>query len=365
VKTVTNTLKQELMKQGTQLDFSGQKIFAGIDVHKKSWQVCIRSEHMELKTFSQNPSAKELSNHLKQNYPSAIYQVVYEAGFCGFSYQREFSAAGINCIIVHPADVPTTDKDKQRKSDTVDCRKLSKTLSERSLAGIFVPTVEQQDDRGIIRFYQQMVKDQTRSKNRIKGWLHFQCIAIEGGDKHWSNNFIKWLKALPLTPSARLHLDLLLQSYGQVRNMVLEATRKVRVLSRQERYQKKIELIRSIPGVGEITALLFITEIGDINRFKELDSLGDYVGLVPNVHGSGEKENVLGLTHRGHHQLREKLIETSWRAVRLDPALTLAYNVYCKKMNKNKAIIKIARKMLNRIRFVMKNQTRYVTAVVK
>jgi transposase len=354
------------MKQGTQLDFSGQKIFVGIDVHKKSWKVCVRSEHMELKTFSQNPSAKELSNHLRQNYPSASCHVVYEAGFCGFSYQREFSEAGINCIIVHPADVPTTDKDKQRKSDTVDCRKLGKTLSEGGLTGIFVPDVEQQDDRGIIRFYQQMVKDQTRHKNRIKGWLDFQGIVITGDDhQYWSNNFIKWLKTISLTTSARINLDLLIQGYEQVRVMILTATRQVRALSRQERYKNKITLIRSIPGIGEITALLFITEIGDMSRFKELDQLCDYVGLVPKIHGSGDKESVLGLTHRGHHQLREKLIEASWVAIRLDPAMTMAFNDYCKKMKKNRAIIKIAKRILNRIRFVMKNRTGYVTAVVK
>jgi len=354
------------MKQGTQLDFSGQKIFAGIDVHKSSWKVCLRSEHMELKTFSQNPSAKELSNHLKQNYPSAIYNVVYEAGFCGFSYQREFSEAGISCIVVHPADVPTTDKDKQRKSDTVDCRKLSTTLSTGELKAIFVPGIEQQDDRGIIRVYQQMVKDQTRYKNRIKGWLNFQAISITKDiDAYWSNNFIKWLKELPLTPSARINLDILIQGYEQSRAMVLAATRQVRALSRQARYKNKITLIRSIPGIGEITALLFITEIGDINRFKEFDQLCDYIGLVPKVNGSGDRETVFGLTHRGHHQLREKLVEASWIAVRLDPAMTMAFNEYCKRMKKNRAIIKIAKKLLNRIRYVMKNQREYVTAVVK
>jgi transposase len=83
--------KQELMLQVKQLDFTGQKIFCGIDVHKKSWKVCIRSEHMELKTFSQGPSATELVKHLRRNYPLADYKVVYEAGFCGFSAQREFS----------------------------------------------------------------------------------------------------------------------------------------------------------------------------------------------------------------------------------------------------------------------------------
>ena len=355
------------MKQVTKLDFSGQKIFCGIDVHKKSWKVCIRSEQMELKTFSQNPSAKELTNHLKQNYPSASYNVVYEAGFCGFGYQREFSKDKINCIIVHPADVPTKDKEKQRKSDIVDCRKLSKTLSEGSLSGIFIPSIEQQDDRGVIRAYQQFVKDQTRCKNRIKGWLHFQGISIPGDDerKYWSNNFLNWLRELSLTPSARIHLNLLIQGYELVRKMVLDATRQIRILSRQERYKKQIELLRSIPGVGEITALLFATEIGDINRFDGLSSLCDYIGLVPKIHGSGDKEIVLGLTYRGKQKLRESLIKASWIAIRLDPAMTMAFNRYIKTMKKNRAIIKIARKLLNRIRFVMKNQTKYVTAVVE
>jgi transposase len=355
------------MVQSKQLDFSGQKIFCGIDVHKKSWKVCIRSEHMELKTFSQNPSAQELVRHLKENYPLADYKAAYEAGFCGFSPQREFSKEGVDCIVVHPADVPTTDKEKQRKSDIVDCRKLSSTLSDGTLTGIYVPGIEQQDDRSVIRTYQQFIKDQTRCKNRIKSSLNFQGISVPDDDEHkyWSKNFIKWLRELSLTPSARISEDLLVQSYEQTRTMVLAATKQVRVLSRQERHKKKIGQLRSIPGIGGIAALLFATEIGDINRFKKFDHLCDYVGLVPNVNGSGERETVLGLSHRCHHALRETLIEASWVAIRLDPAMTMAFNEYTKRMKKNKAIIKIARKMLNRIRFVMKNQTPYVTGVVE
>jgi transposase len=355
------------MVQSKQLDFSGQKIFCGIDVHKKSWKVCIRSEHMELKTFSQNPSASELIKHLKKNYPSADYKVVYEAGFCGFNSQREFSEEKVDCIIVHPADVPTNDKERKRKSDTIDCRKLSSTLSDGKLTGIFVPGIEQQDDRSVIRAYQQFVKDQTRCKNRIKGWLNFQGISIPNDDEHkyWSNNFIKWLRELSLTPSARISLDLLIHSYEQTRNMVLAATKQVRALSKQERYKGQIKLIRSIPGIGPIGALLFTTEIGDINRFKTFDQLCDYIGLVPMINGSGQHQTVLGLTHRGHHKLRETLIEASWIAIRLDPAMTMFFNECAKRMVKNKAIIKVARKMLNRIRFVMKNQTEYVMAVVE
>lgn len=45
--------------------------------------------------------------------------------------------------------------------------------------------------------------------------------------------------------------------------------------------------------------------------------------------------------------------------IRKDPAMTMSFTDFCKKMDKNKAIIKIARKLLNRIRFVMKNQKEY------
>lgn len=354
------------MEQVRQLDFSGQTIYAGIDVHKKSWKICLRLNDMELRTFSQEPSAHQLSDHLRRYYPSANYRVVYEAGFCGFGYQREFSALGINCIIVHPADVPTTDKDKQRKSDTVDCRKLSKTLSEGALNGIYVPTASQQDARGIVRVYQQMVKDQTRSKNRIRSWLNFQGIHLDDEEgRHWSNRFIRYLQTLELSPAARIHLDILLQSYQQSRQMVLETTRQMRALSKQDDYRQQTRLLRTIPGIGEVTALLLATEIGDVSRFKTLDALCDFIGLVPKVHSSGEQQNVLGMTHRGHKAIREKLIEASWTAIRLDPAMTMAFNEYCKRMKKNSAIIKIAKKLINRVRFVLKQQQPYVIAVVK
>ena len=355
------------MVQIRQLDFSGQTIFVGIDVHKKSWKVSIRSDQMELKTFSQKPSVDELVNHLEHNYPNGNYQAVYEAGFCGFGFQRRFKERKVNCMVVHPADVPTNDKEKQRKSDIVDCRKLSQSLSKEQLSGIFIPSVEQQEDRGILRVYQQFIKDQTRAKNRIKSWLDFQGVILPDNDehRHWSNNFTKWLRELSLSPSARISLNLLIDDYEQTRKKVLSATKQLRILSNQERYKAQIKLLRSIPGIGPISALLFATEIGDVNRFAGLDPLCDYVGLVPRTHSSGDNERTLGLTHRGHHVLRETLIEASWVSVRLDPAMTMSFGIFCKKMNKNKAIIKIARKLLARIRFVMKNQTVYVKGVVE
>lgn len=355
------------MKQVKQLDFSGQNIYCGIDVHKKSWAVCLRNEEMELKRFSQPPSVEALASFLTVNYPSANYKAAYEAGYFGFSYQRDFSSKGISCIVVNPSDIPTMDKEKQQKTDTRDCRKISKCLSTGMMNGVYVPTVQQQDDRCILRNYQQFVGDQTRCKNRIKSWLSFQgIIAPQEVERYWSRNYINWLKQVPLaTPQARTSLDLLIKSLEESRGQVLTALRVLRQLGGSDRYRDQLKLIRSVPGVGELTALLLLTEIGDVGRFGRFDQLCSFIGLIPQMHCSGEQTQGSRLTSRGHPRLRHALIETSWKAVSLDPALTMAFCQYCKRMKKNQAIIKIARKLLNRIYFVMKHQKSYVPGVVE
>ena len=63
--------------------------------------------------------------------------------------------------------------------------------------------------------------------------------------------------------------------------------------------------------------------------------------------------------------MRTTLIESSWVAVRIDPVLTLAFNQYSRRMETNKAIVKIARKLANRVYFVLKKQTKYVCSVVQ
>ena len=105
------------LREDKQLNFENQNIFVGIDVHLKQWAVTIRSENLLLKTFSMDPSPVLLHNHLEKHYPGAKYSSVYEAGFCGYWIHRQLTSLDINNIIVNPADVPTTHKEKSRKRD--------------------------------------------------------------------------------------------------------------------------------------------------------------------------------------------------------------------------------------------------------
>jgi len=84
------------------IDFTGQNIYAGIDVHKKSWTVSIFSEGLHHKTFNQPPKPKALYHYLAKNFLNGTYYSAYEAGFCGLWIHEQLQSLGINNIVINP-----------------------------------------------------------------------------------------------------------------------------------------------------------------------------------------------------------------------------------------------------------------------
>jgi transposase len=149
-----------------------------------------------------------------------------------------------------------------------------------------------------------------------------------------------------------------------MRKIIADITRSIRTLANSDEYNQNVRLLKTVPGIRTLTAMTLLTELYEISRFKTLDKLCSYVGLIPDTNSSGETDLNTGITNRRNAQLRGILIESSWVAVRKDPALLMTFNMLSKKMPKTNAIIRIARKLLNRIRYVLKNKQEHVTAIV-
>lgn len=351
--------------------FSEQSFFVGIDCHKKSWKVTIMGEHYEHKSFSQDPDPKILASYLHRNFPGAKHHAVYEAGFSGFGSCRTLRELGVNTIVIHPADVPTTQKEKEQKTDKADSRKLARSLRANQLEAIHIPDVELEADRALVRQRFRQVKDVARTKNRVKSLLLQFGISIpdrftSAQTRSWSKVYINWLKDLELEhKSLKQVVDNYIAIGEGQRHELLRINKQLRALCQTSAYKHNYQLLLSIPGVGINTAMTFLTQIGDIGRFEKLDELCNYVGLVPRMHGSGETMQAGKMTKRGRKMLKIMLIEASWDAIRIDPALMLKFNELNKKMQKNKAIIRIARKILSRMRYVLKHQTEYTLGVIE
>ncbi len=184
------------MAQKTQENFAGQTFFVGLDVHKKQWTVAIRTQGILVQRMSMNPSPKELRRFLDRTYPGGTYQSVYEAGFCGFWIHQQLLEQGIENSVVHPPDVPPSDKERKGKNDRRDARKLSRELENRSLTGIAVPSEPEQHLRSLCRLRERHIRSLTRVKNRIKGHLHFYGVVPPAHQetRQWSGKCVQWLQ---------------------------------------------------------------------------------------------------------------------------------------------------------------------------
>jgi transposase len=345
--------------------FDGQTFYLGVDVHKRNWRVTIRNNNLWLKTFSMNPSPVALSDFMQKHYPGGNYRSVYEAGFCGYWIHREMTRLGFENIIVNPADVPSTNKEKDRKDDPIDSNKLSRELGNHSLNGIYVPNEQQEAMRSVSRLYRQYSERNVQIKNRIKGFLAFigQPIPVEYEESRWSFGFIHMLKTIPLkNEDNRMVLSEHVAELEHVRTRQSAVLRKIRALSKGV---PTIAFLRTIPGIGIVTSFVLFTELVDIHRFHKLDHLCSFIGLVPSTASSGATVRVNGITPRHNKFLRYLIIEAAWIAVRKDPAMTAAYNELTKRMTKQRAIVRIAKKLTNRIRYVWLHQKEYVPSIVE
>ncbi|MEM6829274.1 MAG: IS110 family transposase [Bacteroidota bacterium] len=351
-------------RQDNTVTFEGEKIYAGIDVHKSNWKVSIIGEHLTHKTFSQDPEPDQLHKYLTTHFPGAEYHSAYEAGFSGFWAHDRLLSLGIHSIVVNPSDIPTTDKEKRQKEDKRDSRKIARSLRNGELTPIRIPSKKNREDRSLLRVRKAVLKDLQRNKNRIKGLLFFYGIEFperfKNNTSHWSNAFMEWLERLSFVEnSGKDSLQFLINISKYQRIQLLEITRKIKNLSRSSYYAEDVALLCSVPGVGLLTSMTWLTELESMSKYEKLDHLCSYIGMVPSTHSSSDKERVGNITPRGKKQLRSLLVESAWIAARKDPALMKKYNQLCVRMKPNEAIIRIAKRLISRMRYVLINREKY------
>lgn len=350
------------------ISFADAQFFIGIDTHLKNWRVTIRLNGIELKTFSMNPSPEDLLKYLSHRYPEGIYHVVYEAGFCGFWPARKFMQLGIDCIVVNPADVPTSNKEKVNKNDPIDSRKLARELENKSLKAIYIPDIFHEELRDLMRLRYRIVQNQTRIKNRIKSLLYTKGIYIPlkfTKNSRWSGAFIKWLQDIELSSSAgNYSLQNMISQLVQLREHNKNIIKELRKQAAIKEIAPIIDALKSVPGIGFIIAMSLYTEIIDIKRFSNVARTIAFVGLIPSIRSSDETVYNNGMTFRGNNFIRPLIIQAAWRAVREDPAITMKYRNLTKRMDPKDAIIRIAKKLIVRARHVWLKQEEYVYSLV-
>ena len=232
------------------------------------------------------------------------------------------------------------------KCDKLDAAVLNELArSNLKLPACYVPDDDMFALREHLRARSDLVKMRTMLKNRIHSILHRRGILNPLTDL-FTKAGRQWLSEIKLDEAGRLILDGYLNTMDQLGATIDESTAALTRLSRSQRWCKPVALLKTMPGIGPITSLTILAELGDFHRFKSRAAVSNYAGLVPVVRSSNEKSFSGHITHRGPAHLRSVLVESAWTAVSRVPQYAAIYNRVAARKAKQIAIVAVARRML-------------------
>jgi transposase len=341
-----------------------QEIFVGLEDSKKTWKVCVRSGKVTAHEASMPAVYDVLKNYFNNNFPDCYIHVMYEAGFRGFELHDLLKADGYDCIVTPPHTV-TQEKNMLQKNDRIDCRRLAKNLENGDYHVCYPPDRKRREDRQISRLYDQLQRDITRESNRIRRTLEFHGLDRQFSEGNWSRGYYLQvedrLNQLEIGQSLKLSFNVYFNNLKHLWELQKQVLKELHDLAKSEPYRSKVDLLKSAPGIGILTAIRLILEWGDLERFHRKEEFSSFLGLVPRDYSSGEQDHKGHITKQGNRLVRSWLIECTWRALKYDPVLLEKFNrVVRSSGSRKKAIVAVSRKLANRLRTVLIKETPYV-----
>jgi transposase len=299
-----------------------------------------------------------------RRFPGCEITVAYEAGPCGFGLHDFLKEDGIPCLVVPPSLIPVESGNKV-KTDKRDSLKLATLLERRMLKKVFVLSRERRMDRDLLRTRKQLVSHRADVMRQIKSKLLFHSIDING-EKHrsWSDRYVRNILDHDFQSDAlKASVEALLEVYNHLSLMICSLTKQVYALSKTERYKADVALLVTVPGIGRLSAMEILTELGDVRRFRSNEHLASFLGLTPSEYSSGEHTRRGRITRCGNKWVRTCLIECSWMLIGHDVVMREKYERIKSRRGAKRAIVAVAKALAGRIRGLLLRREKYLLGV--
>ncbi|MDD1444086.1 IS110 family transposase [Dolichospermum sp. ST_sed3] len=289
---------------------------------------------------------EQLVKYIKKYFNGAKVNTVYEAGFSGFYLHRYLLSQGINNIVVHPASIKVSARDRV-KTDKRDSLKMAKQLSNGELKCIKIPSEKREFFRILTRTREQLVDNKKRVGNQLKSLLFTQGLIDPQDDMKVSKTWIKKIQQLQLAEEVKYSVDLFIQLWVDLDAKLQEILKK---LHKQAETDAVDVIYPSVPGIGALSARILANELEDMKHFHNEKGLFSYTGLTPSEYSSGEHKHLGSISRQGKAALRMILVQIAWRSIQKDKRLLEVFERISKKAGKKRAIVAVARKIVGCIR---------------
>jgi transposase len=316
--------------------------YIGFDVHKKTINYCVKMADGQIveegRLRATHDALRQWAGKRREPWRGAMEATL----FSGWIYDtlKPFAA---ELQMGHPAMMKAIGASK-KKNDKIDARKTADLVRCNLLPECYVAPAEMRELRRLLRYRNVVVAQAVRMKNKMSGLLMEVGAEYNKQQLHGKKYFTQLLGNLEEVPESVK--DLLRLSRGALE--MFEATQRqlLNRLQKEPQLVERLAVLKSIRGVGEVTALTWALEICDPQRFSSIADAVSYCGLTSALDSSADKQHRGPISKQRNGHLQTVLIEAAKLAPRWNPQLAAVHDRELERGNPNRATLAVARKLV-------------------
>jgi len=316
--------------------------YAGLDVHKNMIAYCVKTPRGKLVEEGQVPATREALGEWVERFRKPLGVAMEATLFTGWIYDF-FCERAQEVKVAHPYMLKAIACAK-KKNDRLDAEKICDLYRMDMLPECYMMPGKMRELRTMLRFRNILVCTATQYKNKCAGLLMEVGAQYEKKRLHGKRYFAQLMETVEDVPESvkfmTRHCHDILHSFIAIQRQILAT------LNEYPEIRERLERLRTIPGVGEILALVWVLEIGDPHRFGSGRKAISYAGLCSELRESAGKSKRGPLSKKRNKHLQTILIEVAKLAPRWNEELAAVHAKAAAKGNANRATLEVARHLV-------------------
>lgn len=318
----------------------------GIDLHRNNFTVCTIAENG--RHYFREHKIRELKSFARRLRPTD--RVAVEASTTTRLFYDAVASRVERVVVVNSSQFDVIRK-SVKKTDRKDAETLAVFLSKGLLPEVRMKDKLHAELASLTQTRDTLVKQRTALKNKINNMMAARGLSPRR-EQLSSEKGLRMVEALPWGPIVMAEVRALV---GQIRSLNRTIAELEKTIKSEGEKLPGHKNLKSIKGIGDTSATILLSIIGDINDFESEGKLASYFGIVPRVRNSNETEHSGRITKRGTKLGRTTLVQCSLIAMRYSDYLQRFFVRIAARRGKGKAIIALAKKFLGLIFQTLKN----------
>jgi len=329
--------------------------YIGLDIHKKTIAYCIKRIDGTLVRQGVVPAERKALHQWQSELPGPWFGAMEATIFTGWVYDF-LKPYAVDLKVAHPAMLKAITVAK-KKNDRDDAEKIADLLRVNLLPECHVIPEELRELRRVLRYRSMIVRTAVKMKNKMSGLLmevgaQYNKKRLYG--KKYFNALLERVEDVPDSVKALLKLSRSgFEMFDDIQKKLVDALRNNKLI------QERVLRLMSIPGIGEVTALTWVLEIGEPSRFSSSRQAISYCGLCSAQHESAGKEQRGPISKQRNKHLQTTLIEAAKLAPRWNEQLAILHEKELNRGNRNRATLAVARKLVEFMLAVDRRKTNF------